>query len=663
MGCCNRKIAVVPEPWVRQADNQPDDQYDESVVQKRITTETDDAIITKLLMKKNTFNSQLADPDAFNESFIQQRQQVIDNQSYRSTIETWKSTSLPELVNTIKAFSKDKSIIDRYWFIYYWTAINIEYDTVSYFTKNYADQTAEGVFRTRKGVCAGYANIYKHLCDQMQIPCEIVGGYSKGYGFDDREGAPAETDHAWNAVEIYNHWYLLDSTWGAGHLNDEKLFERRLDTYYFLTRPNEMIYHHLPKEEKWQLLETPIKMNQYMMMPKLRPPYFELNLELISPYNKAHVDLLPGKSYALVLIRIPTDIHLLADLKLNDKKIEGGHRLVLDKLKKVYCCYFAPANAGLEVISPQNTHLIKLTNGEGCAQILIKTPENIELHGMLKNDKGEKVENRHQVYYRRRKNIWQCNFAPNHDGVFQAEILAKKTSDSGHYSSAVSFKIDAKDIPTSTISYPRTWQEFYDLDLEIVAPLNRANAVWADDASYAEVLIKAPDDVQFSSIIKYNDVKIENGSLVQYYREKNLWQLLFAPERIGQHRLIVYGKRNNNNNNESDYTSVVEFNLNATTLQQSMKFPTIYTRFQTTKCHIYTPIDGILNSNSVVSINCIIPGAKEVTLKVDSKWLEKEGYTHPVLQRQITDGSKEVVIYAKYDEDTKYSGLVKYTVQ
>ncbi len=26
-----------------------------------------------------------------------------------------------------------------------------------------------------------------------------------------------EKDHEWNAVEIYGKWYLIESTWGAGH--------------------------------------------------------------------------------------------------------------------------------------------------------------------------------------------------------------------------------------------------------------------------------------------------------------------------------------------------------------------------------------------------------------------------------------------------------------
>ncbi|CAF3584585.1 unnamed protein product [Adineta steineri] len=682
----------------------------DTIIAQSNTYSDDDIIISKFLDVKDRINIQVADSQAFNISFIRQRQQALNNNSYRKTIESWKPNSLQELVQMIKSLSNGKSRIDQHWIIFYWVACNIEYDTVALFTKNYANQSAEGVFRTKKGVCAGYGNIYKYLCDQLQMPCERVSGYSKGYGFDDREGAPTEPDHAWNAVEIDGHWYLVESTWGAGKLNDNKAFERELDSYYFLPRPNEMIYHHLPKDEKWQLLERPIQMDEYMQMPKLRPLYFELNLELISPYNRAYVDLVSGKPYALVLIRAPSDVQLMADLKLNDKKIEGGHRVIFDRKKQIYRCYFAPASIGkhkitifgkrndsesstyssaiqlimniktmpanpisyprtwdkffdldLKIISPQNTHFIKLNNGCTHARILVRAPENVQLLGRLNDDKEQKVKSGNQVYWDRQKDIWQCYFAPDRDGLFEAFIMAKKKSDSGSYTSAVSFKIEAKQIPIPNISYPQTWQSFYDLGLKVIAPKDRANAVWNNGGSYAEIFMEAPDDVQLSCAIKYNDVKIKNGSLAQFNNEKKIWQLLFAPERTGQHELNVFGKRTSDT--ESSSTVVVKFNLDVTKIRRPMKFPTIYTQFETTKCQIYTPLEGILKKGSVVPIHCVIPNALEVSLKVDSEWITNEGYTNPVLQRQLNVGSKEITIYVKYQEGLSYTGLVKYTVE
>ena len=222
MGCKCSKVIPLNEPPIRHFKNGHDD-HDANTVIATVTG------------ANNHVDIMSADPQAFNNSLVHQRQQAIDNRSYQSTIDSWRPSSLQQLADAIKTFSKGKCLADRHWAIFYWIATNIAYDTVSYFSKNYDDQSAEGVFRTKMGVCAGYANLYKYLCDQLQIPCEIVGGFSKGYGFDDREGAPPEVDHAWNAVEIDDHWYLMESTWGAGHLNKQKVFDRKLNCYYFLS--------------------------------------------------------------------------------------------------------------------------------------------------------------------------------------------------------------------------------------------------------------------------------------------------------------------------------------------------------------------------------------------------------------------------------------------
>ncbi|CAF3430030.1 unnamed protein product [Rotaria socialis] len=215
MGCTTTKIAPQsPQPKEQQSynDDDIDNIQDDSVFSPK-NIAADDNIIANIPDKSDQIHIQVADSQAFNDSFVQQRQQAINNRSYQTTVQSWQPKSLQQLTELIDAFSKGKSLIDRHWIIFYWIACNIDYDTESYFSKNYKDQTAEGVFRFKKGVCAGYANLYKYLCDQLGVPCEIISGYAKGYGFDDRNGAtPMETDHAWNAVEIDDHWYLMEST-------------------------------------------------------------------------------------------------------------------------------------------------------------------------------------------------------------------------------------------------------------------------------------------------------------------------------------------------------------------------------------------------------------------------------------------------------------------
>ncbi len=48
-----------------------------------------------------------------------------------------------------------------------------------------------------------------------------------------------------------------------------------------------------------------------------------------------------------------------------------------------------------------------------------------------------------------------------------------------------------------------------------------------------------------------------------------------------------------------------------------------------------------------VPIHCIIPAAIDTDSSVDSNWINENRYQDPILKRNITVGSKEVIIYAK----------------
>ena len=50
-------------------------------------------------------------------------------------------------------------------------------------------------------VCSGYASLFWHMCDAVGIPCRIVTGIGKFEA------------HAWNMVQLDNHWYHIDTTW------------------------------------------------------------------------------------------------------------------------------------------------------------------------------------------------------------------------------------------------------------------------------------------------------------------------------------------------------------------------------------------------------------------------------------------------------------------
>ena len=128
--------------------------------------------------------------------------------------------------------------------IWDWITDNISYDVESYFAGTTGATSAEDTLANGSSVCAGYANLYKALADKLGLQSEVVNGYAKGYSYTEGYVFP-DTNHAWNAVRIDGTWHLLDSTWGAGYVDNAHNFVKRLDTGWYLTDPEHFIFSHL----------------------------------------------------------------------------------------------------------------------------------------------------------------------------------------------------------------------------------------------------------------------------------------------------------------------------------------------------------------------------------------------------------------------------------
>ena len=162
--------------------------------------------------------------------------------------------------------------------LYRWLAENVSYDTEAYFSGDYGDCTAEAVFKTRTGVCSGYANLFQAMAEEVGLESKVIGGFSKGYSFEP-DRPLTQSDHAWNAVKIGGQWQLLDSTWGAGYIDGRKRFIRRTTDFWFMTPPEQFVYSHLPEEERWQLLDEPVGKEKYLEAPTGEATLFRIRIE------------------------------------------------------------------------------------------------------------------------------------------------------------------------------------------------------------------------------------------------------------------------------------------------------------------------------------------------------------------------------------------------
>ncbi|KAF9353177.1 hypothetical protein BGX26_009030 [Mortierella sp. AD094] len=150
--------------------------------------------------------------------------------------------------------------------IYVWIAENIVYNLEGFKTGNRGDNSAEGVLRYKTGVCAGYANLFLALSDQQQLGVTIVTGMARGYGIEPGGGSLGGA-HAWNAVTINGECLLIDSTWGSGLDDPLTQSVKRFSPFYFLARPEQLIYSHWPDKTHEQFLNPPIHVDIYRDLP------------------------------------------------------------------------------------------------------------------------------------------------------------------------------------------------------------------------------------------------------------------------------------------------------------------------------------------------------------------------------------------------------------
>ena len=84
------------------------------------------------------------------------------------------------------AYDKVKNVHD-------YIVTNYEYDQTN------ASLTAYDMMVSKKGICTGYAGMFKAAMDKLKIPCEIA--------------ISSDMQHEWAVIQLGDKWYNVDVTW------------------------------------------------------------------------------------------------------------------------------------------------------------------------------------------------------------------------------------------------------------------------------------------------------------------------------------------------------------------------------------------------------------------------------------------------------------------
>jgi hypothetical protein len=191
-----------------------------------------------------------------------------------------KATNLTQLSQ--KLTRNLDSTDEKYRALFAWVAYNISYDLAAYKNPKLRTMDAQVVFKTKKAVCAGYASLFKKLCELNQLPCEIISGSAStisniGKQYNDIP------NHDWNAIFINNQWYLCDVTWAAGYVDFSKnAFRFEFKPLYFCCPSHFFANDHFPKNGKW-LLGANTSKETFNQSAYYYYPCIELNIQITTP--------------------------------------------------------------------------------------------------------------------------------------------------------------------------------------------------------------------------------------------------------------------------------------------------------------------------------------------------------------------------------------------
>lgn len=170
--------------------------------------------------------------------------------------------------------------------IYTWLTAHISYDDKSYNSDNYGDNSAEGVLRSKKAVCAGFADLYTALGLRMGLHIKTVIGYAKGYGYTEGDGFD-DSNHAWNAIEIDGIWRIFDATWGEGYgetgSKGQLVSVKQFNADWFDVEPEYAIFSHFPEDPADAHLSVKLSLAEYVRLPYYTPR--ELYAQNKQPYQ------------------------------------------------------------------------------------------------------------------------------------------------------------------------------------------------------------------------------------------------------------------------------------------------------------------------------------------------------------------------------------------
>ncbi|EAS31074.1 SH3 domain-containing protein [Coccidioides immitis RS] len=226
-------------------------------------------------------------------------------------------TSLPPMMNPVSLAQgyvcrPYRSDAQRLRAIFTWVGEKIAWDD-----DLDCDVDLRRVILMKRGCPHEVAVLVMEMCAAVGIHAEVVRGYLKTPGEVIDFDSLSKANHWWNAVLIDGEWRIMDCSLASPTHPRRSLYSsansQAADSWYFLARPMEICYSHVPVMSEQQHICPPIAPEILLSLPCACPAFFKNGLHLPS-YDTSLVQI-NGLETVQIRINVPPDVECAAEVE------------------------------------------------------------------------------------------------------------------------------------------------------------------------------------------------------------------------------------------------------------------------------------------------------------------------------------------------------------
>ncbi|GAB1315003.1 Cytokinesis protein 3 [Madurella fahalii] len=174
------------------------------------------------------------------------------------------------------------------------------------------------VIQTKRACAEEYATLVLEMCAAVGLSCEIVRGYLKTPGEIPDVNVMPRSNHWWNAVLVDNEWRIMDCCLASPTNPRRSLYSSAssssADTWWFLARPTEICWTHIPEHHEQQHICPPVAHEVLLNLPCACPPFFRNGLQMVD-YNTS-LTRIEDLEMVHVKFSVPPDVEVAAEVEV-----------------------------------------------------------------------------------------------------------------------------------------------------------------------------------------------------------------------------------------------------------------------------------------------------------------------------------------------------------